>query len=133
MEVLPSQLKIHFLSRTQTGSIFIRNGFTTPVEVRNLVYDQVTESPGQVGPGTIGKITLHYQGNQTRKDLRSQISFLLAMEYSLPVRYNYLSAGARGLLGLSPEQAEKLKREDSPRPRIRLATPQQKGARSISK
>lgn len=129
LQVLPTLLKIHFLSNTQRGSIVIRNGLETSAQVLSFDYDhekfELVEKPTEVKPGETAKITLRYSGDEIGKDLQSEVKLLLGQggeekAFAIPVVYNYLSSGARGLFGLTEEQARKLKRGDKLTPAIQL-------------
>ena len=127
LQVFPELLKIHFLSNTQRGSIVIRNGLETSAQVLSLDYDhakfELMEKPTEVKAGEMVKIILRCSSDEIEKDLRSEIKLVLEQGgeekiFSIPVLYNYLSRGARGLFGLSEEQAGKLKRGEKLTPVI---------------
>lgn len=129
LQVLPKQLKIHFLSAEQQGSIVVRNGLEAPAQVIRLEHDQqkfeVAELPVEVKPGETVRLTIRYKGDEIAKDLKSQITLTLKQGgeesvYTIPVIYNYLSPGARGLFGLTEEKAQKLKRGDKLTPVIEI-------------
>lgn len=119
------QVRIHFLSKAQQGSIVVQNGLQEPVQLLHLDFDQekfdLVERPEKVTPGKIGRITLEYKGDEIAKDLKSQVALTLKQGaeehvFAIPVIYNYLSPGARGLFGLTEEKARKLKRGETPTP-----------------
>ena len=129
LEVYPKLVKIHFLNPSQRGLILVQNGLETPAQVVRIGYDEnkfkLLDKPDEVQPGERGKITITYIGEEIEKDLKSQVTLVLKQGvqeqfFSIPVIYNYLSPGARGLLGLTQEQAQKLKRGDKVTPAIQI-------------
>ena len=129
LEVFPTSLKIHFLSKTQRGSILIHNGLEQAIQVHRLDYDkdnfELVDEPGEIPSGAIARITILYKGLENRKNLKSQLSLVLKQSseerlFSIPVIYNYITPGTRGLLGLTSEEAEQLKRGDRLSPKITL-------------
>ena len=135
LQVLPKLLKIHFLSQIQLGSIVIRNGLETSAQLVSLEYDparfEVVEKPSRVKAGETAKIVIKYRGDEVEKDLRSEVRLVLEQGgeekvFPIPVLYNYLSPGARGLFGLTEEKARKLKRGDKVTPVIKLPPKEKK-------
>ena len=129
LQVLPQLLKIHFLTPSQRGVMVVRNGLEVPARVVRVEYDQekfeLLEKPAVVQAGGQGKIIIKHIGEEVEKELKSQVTLVLeqgAQEqvFSIPVLYNHLSPGARGLLGLTEEKAQKLRRGDKVAPVIQI-------------
>lgn len=127
LDVLPASLRIHFLSRRPEAALIIRNGLDEEVEVVEVNYDatsfDLVRRPRVVASGRSGKITLRYQGRETKKNLTGRVDLLLRWgskekSFSIPVQYNYLSPGARALLGLTREEADRLAPADRLTPRM---------------
>ncbi len=129
LQVFPQLLKIHFLTPSQRGVIVVRNGLEIPVQVVRVEFDQkhfqLLEKPAVVQPGEQGKIVIKHIGDEIGKDMNSLVTLVLEQGaeeqvFFIPVLYNYLSPGARGLLGLTEEKAQKLRRGDKVIPMIRV-------------
>ncbi|MDE2926808.1 MAG: hypothetical protein OXT71_10465 [Acidobacteriota bacterium] len=129
LEVVPRQVKIHFLDRTQQGAVRIRNGLSETVQISRIDYDrtrfELLESAGSVAAGQDLRLSFRYIGNESGKGLRNELRLLLkrggdedAKEQLFTVRvlYNYVSPGARGLLGLTGKKLDQLKRGESVKP-----------------
>ena len=126
LEILPRQLKIHFLDRTQRGTVRVRNGLSETVHLSRLDYDktrfELLESADSVVAGQDLRLLFRYIGNESEKPLKSEFRLILkrgdddeAKEelFAVPVLYNYVSPGARALLGLNREKLKRLKRGET--------------------
>ena len=131
LAVRPGQIKIHFLDRKQQGAVRIRNGLAETVHITRFDYDrtrfELLESADSVAAGQDLRLVFRYIGNETKKGLRNEIRLLMkrggdedAKEklFTIPVIYNYVSAGAKNLLGLTPEKLKRLKRGETVKPVI---------------
>jgi len=132
LEVLPERLLIHFLSRVPEGTILIRNGLEEEVVVEDLQFDrekfELVEGARVVAPGQTAHLRLRYTGAEIAKDLESQVRLIWnvageAKELTIPITYNYLSPGARAILGLTPEAAQRLERGAKLAPKISRPKP----------
>ena len=85
LQVLPSLVKIHFLDGPQMGRLVIANGTSSAARLLSLDYDRdrfkVLQQPDQVAPQQSALVLLHYQGEETQKELTSQISLVLEGDY----------------------------------------------------
>ncbi len=95
-------VEIHFLDRRQIGRLVIANGTSSATRLLSLEYDRkrfkVLGKPDQADAQQSARVLLHYQGNETQKELRSQISLVLESlgqkkRVTVPVLYNHLSPG----------------------------------------
>ena len=133
LEVLPERVRIHFLDRSQRGRIHVRNGLAETVRISRLDYDwtrfELLESADSVAAGQEIRLVFRYIGNESEKPLKSRIRLFMergegddAREevVTVPVLYNYVSRGARGLLGLTREKLGRLKRGETVNPVISL-------------
>lgn len=129
LEVVPRQVKIHFLDRTQRGAVRIRNGLSETVHIDRIDYDktrfELLESAGSVAAGQDLRLSFRYIGNESGKGLRNELRLLLKQGgdedargklFTVPVLYNYVSPGARGLLGLTGKKLDQLKRGETVKP-----------------
>ena len=129
LEVLPKRVRIHFLDQTQRGMVFVRNGLPEAVHIARVDYDrtrfELLETGESVASGQELRLVFRYIGNETEKPLKSQIRLFVkhgegdeAKEEvrEVPILYNYVSPGARGLLGLTQEKLDRLKRGESIKP-----------------
>lgn len=127
--VLPRRLEIHFLSRTQSAAVVVFNGSPEPVRVERIEFDsslfkvQAPDDRTWVQPGERRSIAVHYVGGDERKEGESSLRVFVSdgqteRPFSIPVLYNHLSAGARALLGLTSEEARKLRRGDKLLPAV---------------
>ena len=117
--VSPNPLRIHFFHSAQTGVVSLENGEDSEAELLDVQYDaqrfEITQRPDKVEAGRIGRLVVRYKGTEEAKDLTSQISLRLRHGgkeevFQVPVVYNYISEAARGLFGLTREQAQALRR-----------------------
>ena len=132
LEVLPNRVKIHFLDRSQKGLIQIQNNLHGPVWVSRIEFDQtrfeLLETGESIGPGQKLKVIFRYIGKESQKQLKSEVRLFLKRGlrdsigkdkeelFAIPVLYNYVSPGARGLLGLTQEKLLQLERGEHPAP-----------------
>ena len=129
LEVVPRQVKIHFLDRKQRGAVRIRNGLSETVHISRIDYDktrfELLESADSVAAGQDLRLSFRYIGKESKKGLRNEIRLLLkrggdedAKEklFTIPVLYNFVSPGARGLLGLTGKKLDQLKRGETVKP-----------------
>ncbi len=127
LEVVPKEVKIHFLDRTQRGTVRIRNGLSDTVHISRVDYDktrfELLESGDSVAPGGELRLAFRYTGNEAEKPLRSEVRLLLKRGdeskerlFTIPVLYNYVSRGAKGLLGLTGKKLKNLKRGETVKP-----------------
>ena len=127
LEVVPKQLRIHFLDRTQRGTVRVRNGLSETVQVSRLDYDktrfELLESADSVAAGQDLRLVFRYIGNETGKPLRSEVRLLLKRGdesrerlFTVPVLYNFVSRGAKGLLGLTGKKLDQLRRGETVKP-----------------
>jgi hypothetical protein len=85
---------------------------------------ELVQRPSRIEAGHAADLMLHYKGTENDKNLQSQMSLVLKHGnqeklFQVPIIYNYLSEGARGLFGLTEEQARNLKRGDKVAPAIK--------------
>ena len=126
--MVPRLVRIHFLDRNQRGAVRVRNGLAETVRVSRIDYDktrfELLESAGSVGAGQDLRLAFRYVGNESKKSLRSEIRLLLKRSgdadaketlVTIPVLYNYVSPGAKGLLGLTGKKLEQLQRGETVR------------------
>ena len=129
LEMVPKQVKIHFLDRTQRGAVRVRNGLSETVHLTRIDYDktrfELLESGGSVAPGQDLRLLFRYIGKENKKSLRSEVRLFLKREdesrarlVTVPILYNFVSRGARSLLGLSGEKLKNLKRGETVKPVI---------------
>lgn len=132
LEVVPPTLRIHFLDRRRRGGVRLANGLGETVQVVRVDFDQesfeLAEAPERVAPGRYGRFSLRYKGDEIGKDRPSRMTILVRVgererAFEVPVIYNYLSPAARALFGLTPEQAEKLERDDKLTPVLKSGAP----------
>ena len=127
LEVVPKQVRIHFLDRAQQGAVRVRNGLSETVHLSRIDYDktrfELLESGGSVAPGQDLRLAFRYIGKENEKSLRSEVRLILKREdeskerlVAVPILYNYVSRGARGLLGLTGEKLKNLKRGETIKP-----------------
>ena len=129
LEFRPKLVRIHFLDRTQRGAVRVRNGLPETVYITRVDYDrtrfQLLETGESVASGQELRLVFRYIGNETEKPLKSEFRLILkrgdgdeAEEklFTLPILYNYVSPGARGLLGLTKEKLDQLKRGEPVKP-----------------
>jgi hypothetical protein len=136
VDVYPASLRIVFLTPKQEAGFFIRNGLSVPVEIARIDYDrekfELTGALHEVPPESIIPLTIKYVGNETAKNLTAELVVALKCReeeqlFTIPLVYNYLSPSTRALLGLTPEQAEKLRRGDKVRPALKLPQVDERG------
>ena len=131
LEMVPKQIKIHFLDRTQRGAVRVRNGLSETVHLSRIDYDktrfELLDSGGSVAPGQDLRLLFRYIGKEDEKYLRSEVRLLLKREnesrerlVAVPILYNYVSPGARNLMGLSGERLKNLKRGEAVKPVISI-------------
>ncbi len=118
----PSELKIPFLHPKQLGRVELFNGLAEPIEISGMQWDEtrfeVVEAPQEIPPGEQRRLLLRYRGDEVPKNLRSRLTVTLAdprageTRLEIPVVYNYFSDGARGLFGLTKEEADRVRRGD---------------------
>ena len=124
LEVVPKQVKIHFLDRTQRGSVRVRNGLSETVHLTRVDYDktrfELLESGASVAPGQDLRLLFRHIGKENKKALRSEVRLFLKPEdeprarlVPVPILYNFVSRGARSLLGLTGEKLKNLKRGET--------------------
>ena len=130
LEMVPKQLKIHFLDRTQRGAVRVRNGLSETVHLSRIDYDktrfELLESGGSVAPGQDLRLLFRYIGKENEKFLRSEVRLLLKREdesrerlVTVPILYNYVSPRRQGAcLGLTGERLKNLKRGEAVKPVI---------------
>lgn len=118
LEISPQIVKFHFLGRAQSRSIQIRNGRPETLHLLDVDYPkdrfELLERFDVVEPGGIGSLVLRFKGSQTAKELASELRLTYRIgsrdeARRIPILYNHLSAGARGLFGLTRQRAEDLK------------------------
>ena len=127
LDVRPAALRLHFFSVSQTGTVWVRNGLSEAVEVAEIEYDrqrfELLESVERIPAGSVARIRLRYRGDESEKGLESESNLKLRNSgngeaaYRIPITYNLISRAARGLLGLTPEAAQELKKGDQAAPR----------------
>lgn len=126
LEILPRQVKIHFLDRTQRGAARVRNGLPETVHISRLDYDrtrfELLETGDSVAAGQDLRLVFRYIGKENEKPLKSEFRLIVKRGdgdeskeelFTIPVLYNYVSPGARALLGLSREKLKRLKRGET--------------------
>ena len=129
LDLIPKQVKIHFLDRNQRGAVRIRNGLSETVHLTRCDYDktrfELLETGESIASGQELRLVFRYIGNETEKPLKSEVRLILkrgdgeeAKEklFTVPILYNYVSPGARGLLGLTKEKLDQLKRGEPVKP-----------------
>ena len=129
LKVLPKQVKIHFLDRTQRGTVRIRNGLSETVHVSRFDYDktrfELLESGDSVAAGQELRLVFRYTGNESEKPLKSEFRLILKRRdgddskeelFTVPVLYNYVSPGAKALLGLNQKKLDQLRRGETVKP-----------------
>ncbi len=125
LQISPAVVRIQFLNKVQHGRIRILNGTDAPADLVSAKVDetrfQILKRPDRVPAGQAADVVLEYKGTENDKNLESQITVVLKQGdqeklFQVPIIYNYLSDGARGLFGLTEEQAQQLKRGDKVRP-----------------
>jgi hypothetical protein len=129
IKVLPAAVTIPFLAPNQEGAVALHNGFPDTVEILKLEYDEerfeTVTLPDAVAPESTALVKIRYKGEETGKNLKSEMVLLVKhagreQNFIIPITYNHLSSAARVLLGLTPEQAEELKRGDKVRPALKV-------------
>lgn len=132
LRVVPERVRIHFLDRRQEGILAILNGLEEPALVVSFEYDrelfEVIEPVEEVAPGERASIRIRYRGEDESKDLESEVRLVLRQSgkehvFTVPVVYNHISSAARGVLGLTREEAERLRRGDRVGPALRQPAP----------
>jgi len=129
VRVVPSTLKIWFLSARQEGKVGVRNERPERLSVTSVDYDaalfKLAATPEILESGDQAELKIEYLGEEIKKNLPS--SLVLNFEYQgqpesikIEVVYNFFSDGSRGLFGLTKEEADKLPRGVVPRPAIKL-------------
>ena len=129
LDLLPKQVKIHFLDRSQRGAVRIRNGLSETVHVSRFDYDktrfELLESGDSVAAGQDLRLVFRYIGNESKKSLTSEFRVILKRGggdeskeelFTVPVLYNYVSPGARALLGLNQKKLDQLRRGETVKP-----------------
>jgi len=128
LQITPSTLRIQFLNKSQVGRVTIQNGTESPAEIVSVKFDEsrfeLASEAHMIQAGEKVPLALRYKGTENDKNLQSSMSLVLKHDgqeklFQIPIVYNYLSEGARGLFGLTEEQARDLKRTDKLRPVIR--------------
>jgi len=126
--ISPNLLKIQFLNESQTGRLKIQNGLEAPADLVSVRFDEtrfeLVDKPSRIEAGKVAELVLKFKGSENDKNLESQITLVLKQQekeklYQVPILYNYLSDGARGIFGLTEEQAKNLKRGDKLRPVVK--------------
>lgn len=121
LQVVPEWVEINFLEQLQRGTFLVRNGLDSPVDEVHLELDQekfaIVDKPEYIKPNADGLITIEYKGNEIAKELRSQVRLTVKQAgqekvFNIPILYNHLTPGARGLFGLTEEAAQKLTRQE---------------------
>ncbi|HSR49482.1 MAG TPA: hypothetical protein VLV83_01565 [Acidobacteriota bacterium] len=126
LEVLPRLLKIHFLSAASQGVLIILNGLEEEQILQRVEMDarrfEIVESPQAIGAGESARLVVRYVGEEVSKELRSRLHlhFASGQVIAVEILYNHLSPGTRALMGLSPEEAEKLRRGEKVTPAIKV-------------
>ena len=129
LKVVPKLVKIHFLDRKQRGAVRIRNGLSETVQISRIDYDktrfELLESADSVAPGQDLLLSFRYIGKESRKGLRNELRLILKRGgdgeskgklFTIPVLYNYVSPGAKSLLGLGGRKLDQLKRGETVKP-----------------
>ena len=129
LKVVPRLVKIHFLDRKQRGAVRIRNGLSETVQISRIDYDktrfELLESADSVAPGQDLRLSFRYIGKESKKGLRNELRLILKPGgdeeskeklFTVPVLYNYVSPGARSLLGLGGKKLDQLKRGEPVKP-----------------
>ena len=129
LDLIPKQVKIHFLDRNQRGAVRIRNGLSETVHLTRCDYDktrfELLETGESILSGQELRLVFRYIGNETEKPLKSEVRLILkqgdgdeAKEklFTLPILYNYVSPGAKALLGLTQKKLDQLKRGETVKP-----------------
>ncbi len=124
----PEVIRVPFFNPRRLGIVFLANGLEADLRVSGVEYDRerfrIAESPEIVPAGESRKLVLEYTGDEIPKNLKSRIQVKLQDDQGLEqtldigVVYNYFSDGARGLFGLTREEADKVRREDKLKPAI---------------
>lgn len=118
LRVLPSKLKIHFISSDQKGVVLIENGLDKEVRIERVDLDterfQLLESPETVPAGSVQRLVIRHTGSEANKNLNSEMTLYVQRgsttePFTIPVEYNVVSRGTRALFGLTVEDAEGLK------------------------
>lgn len=132
LQISPVVVHVQFFNKVQQSHIRIVNGTALPAQLLSAKVDEsrfrVVEQPTLVQPGQSADLVLEYKGTENDKNLESQITVVVKNGdqeklFQVPIIYNYLSDGARGLLGLTEEQARNLKRGDKVAPVLKQPTP----------
>jgi hypothetical protein len=130
LSVLPERLKIHFLNRSQQNAFVVRNGLEETVRIERFDFDRErfiwVEPFEEIPAGEIRKVVLRYVGDEVGKNLPSSAVLVLKqsaneLEHSATVVYNYVSPGARALLGLTESDLEHLERDYSFTPKVKVS------------
>ena len=131
------QIRIPFFNRAQLGTLTIRNGTGKPVRIARVGLDEIlfeiSENPGQIPAGEKRHLKIVHRGSDELKDQKSPMTVVIEhggelTEYPVEILYNYLSPGARGILGLTPEKIPDLKRSDKVSPAIKVQVPAEQEA-----
>ncbi len=129
VQIVPTQIQMHFLNPVQIGSARIINGLKTPVRIVDIEFDEerfeLIRKTETIDPGGDGRLTLRFKGKEEDKDLTSWLRFrLLTGEVEeaveIPILYNHVDRTTRAFFGLSDNDIRNLKRGDPLRPRINL-------------
>lgn len=131
LEVHPRQVRIHFLDRSQRGAVRVRNDLPGTVHITRVDYDrtrfELLETGESVAAGQDLRLMFRYIGNETEKPLKSQVRIIVKHGegdeskeelLEVPILYNYVSPGAKALLGLTKEKLDRLKRGEPVKPVI---------------
>lgn len=127
LEVFPEQVRIHLLNRSQVGVIEISNGSEIPVTSIELLFSvegfELEQMPVFVPPRSSRLIRFRYLGRSSPKNRECSTYLKVShggdeKEFAIPTVVNFVSPGARGLLGLTEEGLKQLKAGDNPLPEI---------------
>lgn len=138
LRVQPSELRLHFLSCNQKAAVVIRNGSGEAVRIAAAAGRQdliVSPAVQLLEPGKRGRIEVRYSGDSTEKNLEDDLVLHIRGSGGqetrrIPVRFNYVSPGARALLGLDDGSLQGLQPGMSPTPAIQSgASPKGGGPR----
>jgi hypothetical protein len=118
LTVRPERFRIHFIGTSQADSVVISNGEEEQVRLSEVQVDvsrfRVREAFEVLAPGETGVVTLEYTGNESNKNLVDSATLLMASSdrkssFKIPIDYNYVSTGTRGLFGLTGSDVRELK------------------------
>lgn len=130
LSIVPSRLRLSFFDQPQIGRLAIRNGLAIPVSLKTIELNhdlfEVVERPvDRIAPGENGVITLEYIGQAIGKNKPSKLKLIVAAAqreqvFEIDFLYNYLDESTLHFLGLTREEAERLKPGQAVKPNLSL-------------